>query len=327
MKKQNYFLGMAALMGGAAMLLGACGTNGGASDASGEAAAVQEGDKLQVVTTFYPMYDFTKNVAQDKADVSLLIPAGTEIHSFEPSTKMIAVIQEADVFVYNSDEMETWVPAVLDAIDTSDMVIINASEGIELLDFDAEEHHEGETEEEHEGHEHTFDPHVWLDPVLAQTEVDNIQAGLAEADAENAAFYEENAEAYKEKLAALDEAFQAAFEGATNRTFVTQHGAFAYLANRYDLEQVSVSGLTPDAEPSAAVLAELSDFVKEHGTEYIYFEDNASSTTAETLADEAGLQLEVLSPLEGIAQEDQDAGVDYIQVMQSNLEALKKAIK
>jgi len=327
MKKQNYFVRMTALVGGAAMLLAACSTNGGVSDANSEAAAAQENEKLQIVTTFYAMYDFTNNVAADKAEVSLLIPAGTEVHTFEPSTKMIAEIQDADVFVYNSDDMETWVPAVLDAIDTSDMVVINASKDIELLAFDSEEHHEGETEEEHEEHEHTFDPHVWIDPILAQTEVDAIQEGLAEADAENASFYAENAEMYKEKLAALDEEFQAAFEGATNRTFVTQHAAFAYLANRYGLEQVAISGLTPDAEPSAEALAELSDYVKENGTTYIYFEANASSKIAETLATETGLQLEVLSPVASVSQEEQDAGVDYIQVMKNNLEALKKTIK
>lgn len=288
-----------------------------------------ESDKLQVVTTFYPMYDFTKQVAQDAADVSLLLEAGMEVHSFEPSSRMIAEIEDADVFIYNSPEMETWVPDVLASVDTSDMVVICASDAITLLEYEGEAHaheHKSEAEDAEAGHDHTVDPHVWLDPVLAQTEVTTIAEGLAEADADRAENYLENAEIYKGKLNELDEAYRAAFEGAENRTFVTQHAAFAYLAARYDLVQMSVTGLNAESEPSAAALATLSDYVKANRISHLYFENNASSQTAETLAEEVGVELAVLSPLEGISEEDQEQGADYISVMLDNLEALKRSI-
>ena len=307
---------------GATALLAGCG-------AAGSTTENTESDKLQVVTTFYPMYDFTKQVAQDDAEVSMLLEAGMEVHSFEPSSQMIAEIQDADVFIYNSPEMETWVPDVLASIDTSDMVVICASDAITLLEYEGEAHahdHESEEKGANAGHSHTVDPHVWLDPVLAQTEVSTIAEGLAEADPDNAEDYLENAGIYNGKLNELDEAYRAAFEGTENRTFVTQHAAFAYLAARYDLNQISVTGLNAEVEPSAAALATLSDYVKANNISHIYFENNASSQTAEALAEEVGVELAVLSPLEGITEEDQKKGSDYISVMLDNLEALKKSI-
>lgn len=319
MKKKLTYLALALFS--AVLLIAGCGK-------AGNQANEKDSGKLKVVTTFYPMYDFTKNVAQENATVSLLVPAGTEVHDFEPSAKMIAQIENADVFVYNSDEMETWVPSVLKSIDTTKTVIVNASEGIDLIhnEADADEHDE---EHEHEGeeHSHAVDPHVWLDPVLAQTEVTNIQKGLAEADPDNSDAYEANAETYQQKLESLNQEFKEAFENATQRSFVTQHAAFAYLAKRYDLTQISVSGLSSDAEPSPAKLAELSDFVTENNVHFIYFEDNASSKIAETLADEVDVELLVLSPIEGVTQKEQDEGIDYIHVMQDNLNALKKSIQ
>ena len=320
--KQKKSMKWALSLVGATALLAGCG-------AAGSTTENTESDKLQVVTTFYPMYDFTKQVAQDDAEVSMLLEAGMEVHSFEPSSQMIAEIQDADVFIYNSPEMETWVPDVLASIDTSDMVVICASDAITLLEYEGEAHahdHESEEEGANAGHSHTVDPHVWLDPVLAQTEVSTIADGLAEADPDNAEDYLENAGIYNGKLNELDEAYRAAFEGTENRTFVTQHAAFAYLAARYDLNQISVTGLNAEVEPSAAALATLSDYVKANNISHIYFENNASSQTAETLAEEVGVELAVLSPLEGITEEDQKKGSDYISVMLENLEALKKSI-
>lgn len=206
-------------------------------------------DKLQVVTTFYPMYDFTKNVVGDNGEVSVLMKAGTEPHDYEPSAKDIAKIADSDVFVYNSEEMETWVGSVLKNIDTKKTVVIDASKEIKLLEGSHEEEDE-DHDHDHEGHSHAHDPHVWLDPVLAKEEVNAIKEGLIQADKTNKASYEKNAKTYSDKLDALNEKFEAGLKDAKNRTFVTQHAAFAYLAARYDLKQVAISGISPDQEPS-----------------------------------------------------------------------------
>lgn len=313
-------LKMTGILSAAALVLVGCGTGG-----SSESTVSEEG--ITVVTTFYPMYDFAKNVVGDNGEVSVLLDAGQESHGYEPTPQDIAAITEADVFVYNSDEMETWVPSVLESIESSDVIVVEAAEDIAL--FELEE--DTATEEEHSDEEgedaHSVDPHVWLDPVYAQAEVEAILAGVVEADEANQESYEANAAAFKGKLADLDAAYQSAFEVAENRTFVVQHAAFGYIARRYDLTEVAVSDVSSDAEPNPAKLAELQQFMIDNQITTVYYSDSASSKTAETLAEGAGASLEVLSPLEGITEEDQEAGKDYLSVMEENLSALKKVIQ
>lgn len=311
-------LKLTGILSAAALVLVGCGTSG-----SDESAVSEDG--IQVVTTFYPMYDFAKNVVGDNGEVSVLLDAGQESHGYEPTPQDIAAIADADVFVYNSDEMETWVPSVLESIESSDVIIVEAAEDIALFELKeaAEEEHSDEEGED----AHNVDPHVWLDPVYAQEEVAAILAGVLEADEANKESYEANAAAFNEKLAELDAAYQTAFETAENRTFVVQHAAFGYIARRYELTEVAVSDVSSDAEPNPAKLAELQQFMIDNQITTVYYSDSASSKTAETLAEEAGATLEVLSPLEGITAEDQEAGKDYLSVMEENLTALKKVIQ
>ena len=278
--------------------------------------------KINVVTTFYPMYDFAKQVAGDKAEVTSLIDASVEPHDYEPSAKDIAKISEADVFVYSSEYMETWVKQVLANIDTTKVKVVDASKGIDLMHAEEEEHeHEGE-----EAHEHEFDPHIWLDPVLAKQQVTNILEGIIAADTANKDSYTTNAQAFTTKLEELDKEYQT-LQTATNKTFVTQHEAFGYLAHRYGLTQKAIAGISPNTEPTPAKLAELQAFIKENNVTTLYFEELASPKIAELLSKETGASLEVLSTLEGLSKEEQDKGADYISVMKENLAALKKAIQ
>jgi len=311
-------LKLTGILSAAALVLVGCGTSG-----SDESTVSEDG--IQVVTTFYPMYDFAKNVVGDNGEVSVLLDAGQESHGYEPTPQDIAAIADADVFVYNSDEMETWVPSVLESIESSDVIVVEAAKDIALFEL------EEATEEEHSDEEgedaHNVDPHVWLDPVYAQEEVAAILAGVLKADEANKESYEANATAFNEKLAELDAAYQTAFETAENRTFVVQHAAFGYIARRYELTEVAVSDVSSDAEPNPAKLAELQQFMIDNQITTVYYSDSASSKTAQTLAEATGATLEVLSPLEGITDEDQEAGKDYLSVMEENLTALKKVIQ
>lgn len=279
--------------------------------------------KLQVVTTFYPMYDFTKNIVGDNGEVALLIDGATEPHDYEPSAKDIAKIQDADVFVYNSKEMETWVPAVLESIDSKKTKVIEASSDIELMANEEEHDHEHGEEE----HSHEVDPHVWLDPVLAQSEVKTITEGLADVKPELAASLKTNSENYIKELGELNNEFTNAFKDAKNKLFITQHAAFGYLAKRYDLEQKAIAGLSPDQEPNPSELGKIEDFVKENKVNIIYTEGLSSSKIAETIASSTGVELKDLSTLESISKKDRAAGEDYLSVMEDNLESLKAVIK
>lgn len=304
------------------VLLTACGGQ--------EKKEASSNEKIQVMTTFYPMYEFTKQVVGDKGDIELLIPAGTEPHDFEPSAKDLAKISDSDVFVYNSPELETWTDNLTDTIDTKQTEIIQASKDIKLMEGTEHEHeeaHDHDTQEHEEhGHSHELDPHVWLDPALAIKEVETIRDQLSKKYPDDKAAFEKNAASYIDELKKLDEEFQTAFKDAKNKTFVTQHAAFGYLANQYGLTQEAIAGISPDQEPSPSRLSELKHYVDDNQVKVIYFEENASSKVAETLSKETGVKLEVLNPLESLTDKQIKDGEDYLSVMRENLTALKESI-
>ncbi|HGF8023122.1 TPA: zinc ABC transporter substrate-binding protein [Enterococcus faecium] len=310
---KKYLLTATVMIG--ALLFAACGNTNKEADKK---------EDLTIVTTFYPIYDFTKEIVGDEGNVKLLIPAGTEPHDFEPSAKERAEISDADVFVYNSSDMEFFVDSLKDSVDSKQTLMIEAAKGIDRLESQEADEHE-ESEEGHD-HAHEYDPHVWLDPVLAIKEVRTIAGELGEKYPDKKEIFTKNADAYIKKLEALNQKYSEELKNATNRTFVTQHAAFAYLANQYNLEQVAISGVSPDQEPTPSRLAELKEFVKKNNIKVIYFEENASSKVAETLSNETGVKLEVLNPLESLTNEQIKAGENYISVMEKNLEALKESI-
>lgn len=277
--------------------------------------------KLQIVTTFYPMYYFTKKVAGNSANVALLIPNGVEPHDWEPTAKDMANIQDADLFIYNSRYFETWTEKVLNSINQPNLKIVEASKGIKLMNADSGEKGNQSTEGTA-----SKDPHVWLSPVLVEHEVDNIAKALEQNDPKNKEQYEKNAITFKSQLADLDHLYKESIDKAKKKEFVTQHAAFGYLAKQYGLTQIPIAGLSPDVEPSLGKLAELTELTKKKNINIIYFEGLTSSKVAQTLAKEIGAKTEVLNPLEGLTKEDQKQGLDYLGVMEKNLEELKKSI-
>ncbi|WP_413300683.1 metal ABC transporter substrate-binding protein [Bacillus sp. 1P10SD] len=293
--------------------------SGCSNAASTKTEKTSEGSKkLQIVTTFYPMYYFAKKVAGDSANVELLIPNGVEPHDWEPTAKDMAKIQDADVFIYNSQYFELWTEKVLKSINDSNLKVVEASSGIKLMD----------ALESEEGEEHTAskDPHVWLSPVLAQQEVNTIAKALEQADPKNKVQFQKNAEDLNSELTDLDHLYKETIDKAKKKDFVTQHAAFGYLAKQYGLTQIPIAGLSPDVEPTLGKLAELTELTKKKNIKVVYFEEMTSSKVAETLAKEIGAKTEVLNPLEGLTKEEQQQGLDYFGVMKKNLDALKLSI-
>ena len=284
---------------GAAFLLGAC-------SQPTTSTKPQKESKLNIMTTFFPMYDFTRNIVGEEGNVTLLISAGTEPHEYDPTAKDIAKISQSDALVYDNENMETWVPTVMKSLTDSKVKEIKATKDMELLPIEDEHDHEGE--EHHD--EHEFDPHVWLSPKKAKLLVEKITAQLSEAFPEKASAFKTNAQAYLEKLSQLDNEYTTALKDAKQKNFVTQHTAFRYLATDYGLNQVGIAGISPEAEPSPARLAELTKYIKENEIRYIYFEENASEKIAKTL--------------ESLTKEEMDKGDNYISVMKENLQTLLK---
>ncbi|WP_394525682.1 metal ABC transporter substrate-binding protein [Lacrimispora sp. JR3] len=279
--------------------------------------------KLNVMTSFYPVYDFTLKIGGDKVNVKNMVPAGTEPHDWEPGTRDISALEEADVFVYSGAGMEHWTEDVLKSLNNKDLISVEASKGISLKEGHGEEEEEGE-----EDHDHgEFDPHVWLAPQNAKKEMENIKDALVKADPGHQDYYESNYKTYSKKLDELDQSFQETLAAVPNKSIVVSHEAYGYLCAAYGLTQIGIEGLAPDSEPDPARMAEVIDFVRENNVKTIFFEELASPKVAEAIAKETGAKTEVLNPIEGLSDEELKAGEDYISVMEKNLAALKEALE
>lgn len=283
-------------------------------------------EKLKVLASFYPMYDFAQKVGGDKVEVTNMVPAGTEPHDWEPTATDIRQLEDADVFVYNGAGMEHWAEDVLASLDNQDIIIVEASKGLEFIEGEAHEDEEDEAEHEEDEEEHDtgYDPHVWLDPLNAKAEMENIKNALVEADPENEAYYTENYEEYSVKFDQLDEKYKEELADMKGKDIIVAHEAFGYLCNAYDLNQVGIEGLSPDSEPDPARMKEIIEFAKENQIKTIYFEELVSPKVAETIAAEVGAKTSVLNPLEGLNDEQIKAGEDYFSIMEENLTALKE---
>ncbi|MDF2724093.1 MAG: zinc transporter substrate-binding protein [Paenibacillus sp.] len=295
----------------------------GCSD--GDNANAGDSAKLNVVTTFYPMYEFSRQVGGEHANVIALIPPGAEPHDWEPSAKDMAKLKKADIFVYNG-VVEGWVADALSSAANDKRIVVEASKGIALMEGLPEEEEEGEKEHGHKHEGPILDPHVWLDPVLAQREVASIEAAFEQADPGNKDVYKKNADAYIAKLKELDATYKAGLKDVKRKEFVTQHAAFGYLAKEYGLTQVPIAGLSPEQEPSPDKLADIITFARKNQVKTIFFETLVEPKVAKVVANEIGAKTDVLNPLEGLTNEDRKKNLDYIGIMINNLEALKKAL-
>lgn len=279
--------------------------------------------KLMVYTSFYPMYDLTSKIGGDKINVTNMVPTGTEPHDWEPTPKDMQAIANADVLVYNGLGMEQWIDKVTGAVDNDKLILVEASKGIDLITSysDHEEEHS-----DNDNHDHDTDPHVWTSIRNAIVEMENIKNALCEADSENSAYYEENFNKYKAEFEALDKEFSDFTSSCKNKNIVVAHEAFSYLCRDYGLNQIAINGLSAEAEPDPARMAEIVDFAKKNNVKVIFFEELVSPKVAEVIAQEVGAETMVINPLEGLSDEEVNNGDDYLSVMRKNLEALKKAL-
>ena len=321
-------------------------------------------NRLQVMASFYTMYDFAQKIGGEHVQVTCMVPSGTEPHDWEPSTKDITRMEQADVFIYNGGGMEHWVSDVLAGLSNKKLISVEASQGVSLLrsaeEEDGHDHeaaHADEDEEDshdhddadaedavheedaadrvvaaapdgHDAHEHgEYDPHVWLDPMNAKQEMQNICAAFSKADPEHRADYQANYEKWAEQLDELDKIYQTTLENLSERNIVVAHEAYGYLCRRYNLTQVSIEGMSPDSEPDPGRMADIIDFVRANNVRAIFFEELSGSRTAETVAAETGVKLLTLSPLEGLSDRQEETGGDYFSVMEENLQQLTEALR
>lgn len=270
----------------------------------------EKSDKIKIMTSFYTMEDFAKKIGGEKVEITNMVPAGTEPHDWEPSAIDIRNMEDADVFIYNGAGMEHWAEDILKSLDNTDLVTVEASKGVKLI------------KEKNEN-----DPHVWLDPENAKIELENIKNAFIEADKANAGYYTQNYETYAKEMDDLDQEFKETLSQTTNKDIIVAHEAFGYLCKAYGLNQIAIEGLMPDSEPDPARMEEIIQLAKKKKINTIFFEELVSPKVANTIAKEIGAETEVLNPLEGLSEEQIDAGEDYFSVMRTNLQQIKQALE
>ncbi|MFI9238591.1 metal ABC transporter substrate-binding protein [Streptomyces sp. NPDC053079] len=300
-----------------------------ACSAEGGSGRTKDG-KLQVVASFYPMEYLAKEIGGDHVKVTGLTKPGVEPHDLELTPKQTGSLADAGAIVY----LKGVQPAVDEAIKQSgNKHAVDAASLTQLEKHGTEvgghEHGEDEHGDEHghEGHDHDAaggDPHIWLDPVKYAEVAKGVAKAFAEADPDHKGDFEKNTDALVQKLDALHLKFKDGLKNRASDTFITTHAAFGYLAERYGLTEEAIAGLDPESEPSAARMKDLHKLAKDHHVGTVFFETLASPGTAKTLAKDLDLKTDVLDPIEGIT--DDSKGRDYIEVMESNLTALRKAL-
>ena len=285
--------------------------------------------KLQVVTSLFPLYDFARNIGQDRADVSLLLPPGLEAHSFEPRPGDMIRLNQASIFIFTNSAMEPWVHDVLKGVQNRNLKVVESGRDIAMT-AGHEEHAHGKKagQRKDDGHPHGgSDPHIWLDFSRAAKMVDHILAGFIEKDPLDRAFYQQNADAYKSKLNDLDRQFKESLSGCRKNVIVHGgHFAFGYLAQRYGLRYVAVSGFSPDAEPTPAGMVKISKTLKANGLNHLFYDPLLSPRVAEAIARETGASLLMLHGAHNVAKEEFERDASFIDLMQINLQNLKRGL-
>ena len=297
---------MAALLAAIALLGASCGSS---SD-------VLDGDDLMVVASFYPLAEAAQRVGDDLVTVENLTPPGVEPHDLELAPDDLEAIVTADVVLYIGGGFQ---PAIQEGIADAEGIVLDVLGAAGSM-------RSPPPGEQESGEAVPADPHVWLDPTRYAGIVEAVAATLARAQPAKAAMFRESAEAFGSELSALDREFADGLATCRSRLIVVNHAAFGYLAGAYDLEQISISGISPEAEVDPARLAELKSLVEREGVRTIFTEELVSPEVAETLAEEAGVETAVLSPLEGLTPEQLDAGEDYLSVMRENLDAIRSGL-
>lgn len=284
---------------------------------------------ITVIATLFPQYDFARQIAGGKAEVRLLLPPGTESHSFEPTPGDMKAIAGADLFIYTGPHMEPWAKRLADSAALPDgAAIVDASDGVHLSRHGMDEAHEHEGEHEDGAHVHEFDPHIWTDPLLAAAMADNIAKALAERDPENAGEYLENGRRLRAELEAMDAGFRKIVEAGSRRTLVFgERFAFAYFFSRYGLKEVGAyASCAPGVEPGLKAVLGVVRYVKDNGVRYIYREAGSVGRISGVIQEESGVEILVVDSLHNPPPE-RTGGKNFQDMMRENMAAFAKGLE
>jgi zinc transport system substrate-binding protein len=283
------------------------------------------GGKIDVTVTNFPPYDFVRQIAGDRVNLTMLLPPGSESHSFEPSPKDIITIQNSNIFIYAGGESDDWIDRILESMNTDNMKILAM---IDTVDAVEEEIVEGMEEEEEEEDEIAYDEHVWTSPQNVILIVRAITALLCEADSANAGFFRQNADAYIKEMEQLDAAFKEVVSGAKRKTIVfADRFPFRYFADAYGLTYFAAfPGCSTETEPSAATVAFFIYKVRAEKLPVVFHIELSNERMANTITGETGTKKLLLHSCHNITKRDFDSGLGYLEIMKGNVKNLKEAL-
>jgi len=291
----------AALLSAPLLVLATAGTACSADDA--------DDGKLVVAAAFFPIEEIVRRVGGSDVEVITLVPPGEEAHEYEPTPKQLTALSDADIVFYLGNGFQPGVEASLEALPRG-VEVVDLLDTLPLLPADGGD-----------------DPHAWLDPDNMHTMTAVVAAELASEAPELGGAIAERAGEYADELATLDADFSDGLAFCDSRVLVTGHDAFAYLAAAYDLEAVSIAGISPSEEPSPQTLEDIAELAQERGVTTIFFEDNLPDDLSRTVADEIGADTAVLDPVESLSRDQLDAGETYVSLMRANLAALRTGLR
>jgi zinc transport system substrate-binding protein len=282
--------------------------------------------KINVTTTNFPPYDFVRQIAGDKVNLTMLLPPGAESHSFEPSPRDIITIQNSDIFIYAGGESDSWIDRILESMNTTNMEILAMIDMVEAVEEEIVEGMEEDDDEDEE--EGAYDEHVWTYPQNAILIVQAITNVLCESDSANAVFFRQNAAAYINELELLDAAFAEVVSDAKRKTIVfADRFPFRYFADAYGLTYFAAfPGCSTETEPSAATVAFLINKVRAEQIPIVFHIELSNERMADTISGETGTKKLLLHSCHNITKRDFDSGLDYLEIMKTNIKNLREAL-
>ena len=261
-------------------------------------------EKLNISVSFYPLSYFTQEIGQDKIDVFNVLDKGSDAHDYEPSIQDRVKIEDSDIFIHNGFHLEHWVDKTLDSINNDALLVVDSSDGITPI--------------MREGH---ADPHIWLDPYCAETQIDNIYQAIIMKDKANEAYYKENYLNLKDRIQLLQNDFDEALNNVDDASLILEHEIFTYSASRYNFKQVSVSGIFPEGEPSFQQLKTVLDYIEDKKMEYLLLSKYNSSKVIDTISKSSNTKILLIDSME-----IGNGTFDYFEIMHENLQSIKEAL-
>lgn len=281
--------------------------------------------KLKIISTVFPPYDLARQIAGDNAEISILLPPGSEIHNYEPSAKDMIAIRNCDIFLYIGGENEQWAEKLINSNDTENVTAVKLIDYVPVLSEDEDEHdHDHNHDHDHE-HEHETDEHIWTSPKNAQLMLSAVYDAICEVDPSDKQTYTKNKDAYAKQLSDLDNAYRSAVDNAKNKTIVlADKFPFRYLAHEYGLEfSAAFAACSDESEPGVSTMIKLTKTIKENNIPAVYYLEFSSTKIADTLCDETGATKLMLHSCHNVSKQDIENNVSYVDLMKQNLENLK----